>query len=508
MTTSTRQLHVSLLNITLLTVLAAVALCGTVAAGLTLIRGDAPLVAMMSRPVYLGLTILLAVELVYLAFAVHVGARQAQAGLMCRYALKLQLQSLMEMVGGAGFTLLLGVACYAVAGLAGVTDEQSMMFEFVNSERAWVIYHAIGLSMPALSMMTGAWRLHALGGTPGAVGAAANGSLFRRELTVSADADELRRTMASLLEKLVDRSAPGLNRPWYTPHPRVMLKEDGGQALHELVWTNCPMKLLVRLRELDDGRHYIVAQSVLRGGIHRVELFPLPVDALAQMQYIDTNLLAPLQTRLAIRAAERQRDALRERALETQLRILQAQIEPHFLFNTLANVRQLYRSSVDAGEDMLDHLIAYLRSAMDDLRAQDSTVVREMDLAMHYLAVMKIRMGERLSYRFILPDELLAHPFPPAMLISLVENAIKHGIAASEHGEIVLTASSADGQLRLRVLDNGAGLSSVGGTGVGLSNIRQRLEAMFGSAAWLEVGAEPGAGFTATIVIPHQGRKD
>ena len=508
MTTSTLQLRVSLLNITLLTLLAAVALCGTVAAGFALIGDDGPLRALMSRPVYLGLTILLIVELVYLGFAVHVGARQVRAGVLCRYALKLQLQSFMEMFAGSVLTALLGVACYTLAGLAGVTEEQNEMLAFATSQRAWVIYYAIALSMPALSMMTGAWRLHGLSSTPGAVADAADGSLFRRELAMSADADELRRMMAALLGRLTDRTAPGLNRPWYTPHPRVVLKEEGGQQVYELVWTNCPMKLLVRLQELEDGRHHFVAQSVLRGGIHSVELFPVPVEALAQMQYIDTNLLAPLQTQLAMRATERQRDALRQRAVETQLRILQAQIEPHFLFNTLANVRHLYRSSIEAGEDMLDHLIAYLRSAMDDLRAEDSTVVREMDLAMHYLAIMKIRMGERLSYRFILPDELLEHPFPPAMLISLVENAIKHGIAGSERGEIVLSASRQDGQLRLRVADNGAGLSSVGGTGVGLANIRQRLEAMFGSAAWLEVGAEPGAGFTATIVIPLQERKE
>ena len=504
MHTSSSQLRVSLLNITLLTLLAAVALCATVAAGLTLIRGDAPLVALMERPVYLGLVTLLAVELVYLGFAIHIGARQASTRVLCRYALGLQVQAFMEMFAGGVLTVLFCLTCYTLTGMVGATEEQRSMLEFATSERAWVIYYAIVLAMPALSMMMGAWRLHWLSSRPGTVAAAADGSLFQRELIVSADENELRPMMAALMGRLTDRTTPGLGRPWYTPHPRVVLKE----SVYELVWANCPMKLLVRLEDLEDGRHRFVAQSLLRGGIHSVELFPVPVEALAQMQYIDTNLLAPLQTQLTIRAAERQRDALRQRAVETQLRILQAQIEPHFLFNTLANVRHLYRSSVEAGEDMLDHLIAYLRSAMDDLRAADSTVVREMDLAMHYLAIMKIRMGERLSYRFILPDELLEHPFPPAMLISLVENAIKHGIAGSEQGEIVLSASSADGRLRLRVLDNGAGLSSVGGTGVGLSNIRQRLEAMFGSAAWLEVGAEPGAGFTATIVIPLQERKD
>jgi sensor histidine kinase YesM len=126
---------------------------------------------------------------------------------------------------------------------------------------------------------------------------------------------------------------------------------------------------------------------------------------------------------------------------------------------------------------------------------------------MHYLAIMQIRMGERLAFRFSVPDALLEHPMPPAMLISLVENAIKHGIANSRHGEIALSAATDGAALRVSVVDNGAGFSSVGGTGVGLSNIRQRLEAMYGSRAWLEVGVPEQGGFSATIVIPLDERK-
>jgi len=238
----------------------------------------------------------------------------------------------------------------------------------------------------------------------------------------------------------------------------------------------------------------------LRGGANRLSLTVTPIDALVQMQHIDAHLLAPLRARLAELAAERQRDALRQRAVEAQLRILQAQIEPHFLFNTLANLRQLYRLDAAGGEQMLDHLIGYLRCAMDELRAEASTVRRELDLASHYLALMKIRMGDRLAYTFTVPDALLEHPVPPAMLISLVENAIKHGLPDAAHGQITLTASVSEGQLRLGVADNGAGLSSVGG--VGLSNIRRRLEALYGNRAWLEVGSPEQGGFAATIVLP------
>ena len=126
---------------------------------------------------------------------------------------------------------------------------------------------------------------------------------------------------------------------------------------------------------------------------------------------------------------------------------------------------------------------------------------------MHYLTIMQIRMGDRLAYRFTVPDTLLKHPMPPAMLISLVENAIKHGLANVSRGEIVLSAASDGTSLRVSVADNGAGISSVGGTGVGLSNIRQRLEALYGSRAWLEVGAPLEGGFVATIVIPLEERK-
>jgi LytS/YehU family sensor histidine kinase len=300
---------------------------------------------------------------------------------------------------------------------------------------------------------------------------------------------------------------PGLGRVLYGSHPKLTTRREGNLSVHELVWWTCPMKLRVVLAPLDKGVLELQIRCLMRSGVYRLLLCATPADVVAEMQYIEMHLVRPFAARLEQAAMQRQHDALRDQAVEVQLRILQAQIEPHFLFNTLANVRQLYRTSHASGESMLDHLITYLRCAMDDLRADYSSVVKEMDLAMHYLAIMQIRLGERLAYRFSVPAVLLEHPMPPAMLISLVENSIKHGLANASRGEIVLSAASDGTSLRVSVADNGAGISSVGGTGVGLSNIRQRLEALYGSQAWLEVGAPLEGGFVATIVIPLEERK-
>ena len=177
-------------------------------------------------------------------------------------------------------------------------------------------------------------------------------------------------------------------------------------------------------------------------------------------------------------------------------------MEPHFLFNTLANVRQMYRSEPAGAEAMMDHLIGYLRSTLADLRTDMSTVARELDLVMHYLEIMKVRMGGRLAYTFVLGDDVAALEFPPAMLVSLAENAVIHGLRDKGEGVITISAQRDGAWLRVQVSDNGHGFSSVQGSGVGLSNIRQRLEAVYGQRARLEVGALREGGFAASIMLP------
>ena len=340
-----------------------------------------------------------------------------------RYALVLQLQAMLEIVAFA----ITGTASIAV--VEWVTTEQADMWGhlrlLVIGPDAQTLWYMSALALVPVSMLVTTWRLHALSRAPSSLAAAVNGTLFHKAVQYHADADDVRNELVRHLERLTGPGAPGLGRIFYGGRPRLTSREVAGDVVYTLAWYTCPTKLLVTYHPLGDGRQEVRVACVLRLGFYRMYLVQTPVDAAAQMQYIDVHLLQPLTAQLAKVSAERQRDTSREQAIATQLRILQAQIEPHFLFNTLATVRQLYRTSIADGESMMDHLIVYLRSAMDDLRAEHSSVVKEMNLVKHFLAIMKIRMGDRLSYHFAIAESLLAHPFPPAMLISLVENAIK-----------------------------------------------------------------------------------
>lgn len=197
---------------------------------------------------------------------------------------------------------------------------------------------------------------------------------------------------------------------------------------------------------------------------------------------------------------------LRQAALNAELKALQAQIEPHFLYNTLANTRYLARHDPDKAVQMLDHLIAYLHSALPDMRRAMSTLEREFTLAEHYLALMAIRFGARLSYRLDYPPELGAATLPPLMLMSLVENAVRHGVEPKPGAVRVSVSAAIDGtRLRIVVEDDGAGLQAgVLGSGVGLRNLRQRLEALYaGRATFALLGAD-GQPTRAQLYLPLQ----
>jgi signal transduction histidine kinase len=196
--------------------------------------------------------------------------------------------------------------------------------------------------------------------------------------------------------------------------------------------------------------------------------------------------------------------SLEQAALTAELKALQAQIEPHFLYNTLANTRYLVRHDAEKALRMLDHLIAYLRSALPDMRSSGSTLGREFELAEHYLALMAIRFGERLSYQLDCSDELKAATMPPLMLMSLVENAVQHGVEPMPGPvRISLWASAADGRLRVLVADDGAGIASNSlGSGVGLSNLRARLQAQYGTAAGFALRIEAGHATQAELTLP------
>ena len=205
-----------------------------------------------------------------------------------------------------------------------------------------------------------------------------------------------------------------------------------------------------------------------------------------------------------LHAEELRRVDLDRELAEARLQVLQAQVEPHFLFNTLANVRRLFRTDAPAARAMLEHLSSYLSALLPRMRSADSTLEHELALASAYLHVQQIRMGDRLAFRLDVPPALAALPFPPMMLVTLVENAIRHGLNPLPHGgEVRVAARAVDGRLRLQVTDTGRGLSeSAGGEGVGLANIRARLSTLYGGAARLLLAQRPGAGVVATIELP------
>ena len=201
--------------------------------------------------------------------------------------------------------------------------------------------------------------------------------------------------------------------------------------------------------------------------------------------------------------ADSQRHELEKQVLEARLKLMQAQIEPHFLFNTLANVQHLVESNPPLAARTLDSLITYLRAALPEMREGGTTLGREADMARAYLEIQQLRMGQRLLFSVEVPAELRAASFPPMMLLTLVENAIKHGIdPLQQGGEIRVRAEVAnDGVLDVSVADTGQGLSHSAGMGIGLQNIRERLLALYQKNAKLVLEENPPRGVVARIRI-------
>jgi signal transduction histidine kinase len=201
-------------------------------------------------------------------------------------------------------------------------------------------------------------------------------------------------------------------------------------------------------------------------------------------------------------------DALAGRVHEADLRlgVLQAQVEPHFLFNTLASVRALVRQDPARAEATLDALVVFLRSTIPRLRDDSglhSTLGQQLDICTSYLALMQVRMGGRLSYAVVADEVLRALPFPPSLLITLVENAIKHGIEPQPGpGRIDVSAIRDGGRLRIRVADDGAGLQPGVGAGMGLANVREQLVHRFGAQASLRLRPGEVRGVVAEIELP------
>jgi len=203
-------------------------------------------------------------------------------------------------------------------------------------------------------------------------------------------------------------------------------------------------------------------------------------------------------------------EALKRQVVEARMAAMQAQVEPHFLFNTLASIDHLIETDPARASKMQKNLIALLRASMPTLREADTNLGRELAVIRPYLEILKVRMEERLQTDIRVSDGLLSAEFPPMMLQSLVENAIKHGLEPkAEGGKLTVAAEIVHGQLAVSVADTGLGFgkAATAGTGVGLANIRERLQLLYGNRAQLSVSENPGGGTRVTITVPYLSKR-
>ena len=206
----------------------------------------------------------------------------------------------------------------------------------------------------------------------------------------------------------------------------------------------------------------------------------------------------------ALHATEMQDLVQQSELSRADLGLLEAQIEPHFLFNSLANARRLLRTDAPAARAMIGDLLRYFEESLPRLREPSSTLDSEAELVRAFLNVHKVRMGERLRFELDIPSDLRRSQVPSMMLLTLVENALKHGLQPiAEGGSIRVSAQASNGRLAISVSDDGRGMGDGIGSGTGLANLRLRLQAMYGASGGLSLHVNEPRGVVATVLMPE-----
>jgi Histidine kinase len=226
----------------------------------------------------------------------------------------------------------------------------------------------------------------------------------------------------------------------------------------------------------------------------------LMVTGLAVYVYADRREARRMTALL--HAAELQRNAQAKRVLESQLQAMQARIEPQFLFNTLAQVKRHYELNPAVGQRVLDELIAYLRAAMPRMRDTSSTLAQEIDLAVAYLNLVRMRLGGRLAFEIEAPDGRSVR-MAPMVLLPLIDHALAHGPDSAILRSIRILAEIAADKLRVVIVDSGDGLAPET-AGEAVTGIRERLLALYGEGATLELRRGEGASTAAVLEIPYE----
>lgn len=231
----------------------------------------------------------------------------------------------------------------------------------------------------------------------------------------------------------------------------------------------------------------------------------LIIGGVATFVYIERRRTRVAQARMRAAAIDRAHTA--KRMLEARLQAMQARVEPQFLFNTLAQVRLFYRSDAVLAERMLSELIAYLRAAMPKMRDTSSTLAQELELARAYLAIVRVRLGDRFSFDIEEPADIADARMPPMMLLPLIDHAIVHGLEpSSTPGSIRIRAEASKGRLQLGIFDSGTRFARETPGDDALASIRERLAALYGDDASLAL-REVSNGTEALLELPYENTK-
>jgi len=321
----------------------------------------------------------------------------------------------------------------------------------------------------------------------------------------------------------VDRRPPGPKEAAEaTDTEGVTVRGEGGVVTISPEFTQDPEKLAMALDKARDQIEDIVEQQIERQIARETRRYRENTGDWL-MSFVMLMIMAGIIVKLVLggkKRAERRAEAATETAAEeslkrqlaeAQLKTMQAQVEPHFLFNTLASVDYLIETEPSTASKMQKSLIQYLRAALPQMRQGSTTLGKEVQLCRSYLEILKFRMEDRLQYSVIVPQGLGSAQFPPMMLQSLVENSIKHGLEPKpEGGSLTISADISNGRLRVTVADSGLGFAAAGqsGTGVGLANVRERLAALYGNSARLSIEANSPSGTIVTIEVPYTFEAD
>ena len=329
----------------------------------------------------------------------------------------------------------------------------------------------------------------------------------QRRIEVPLDADEAFAMVAAAVRELPRSEEVEEGRDSLQVRAKVRRADAGGRKPSR--WN-----LLARLAV---ERNQVLATVAPGDGTSSVTLLCEPdaphwVDLFALDEGSNYENAEALMRAIARRVAERrrdERDAAHRKDTDSalaiaRLNLLQAQVEPHFLYNTLANAQVLARTDPPRAEQMLGHLIQYLRRSLPREQDGPSTLGEELERVGAYLEILKIRMGSRLAVQVHVPEELKSVPLPSMMLQTLVENAIKHGLEPKPGGGTIwILARRMDDQVTVTVADDGLGFDgNSSGTGIGLKNLRERLRLTYGERASFALVSNFPSGAAATLTLP------